>query len=301
MNCKYNGFLPKDFIKISKPYDQTLFFGTKKTDKQSVLNKTRYFNTNFLDNTKISLTFVALFEYSVRWEIKKLIILILSNTKKIKTMKTFQLEGTPRTDLGKKAVKALRKQNLIPAVLNGGQLVTLPYDNALKAGEKVVEIANNQALIVTDFTVSTESVRKLVYTPEIFAIDLTIGDKKTKAVIKDIQFHPVTDAILHMDFLEVNEQKPIIMEVPVALEGHSEGVKAGGKLSLEMRKLKVKAIYSQIPEKLVINIDNLGLGKTIQVGELHFEGLELMNAKNAVVCAVKLTRAARGLQAKSGK
>ena len=129
-------------------------------------------------------------------------------------MKTFQLEGTPRTDLGKKAVKALRKQNLIPAVLNGGQLVTLPYDNALKAGEKVVEIANNQALIVTDFTVSTESVRKLVYTPEIFAIDLTIGDKKTKAVIKDIQFHPVTDAILHMDFLEVNEQKPIIMEVP---------------------------------------------------------------------------------------
>ena len=116
-------------------------------------------------------------------------------------MKTFQLEGTPRTDLGKKAVKALRKQNLIPAVLNGGQLVTLPYDNALKAGEKVVEIANNQALIVTDFTVSTESVRKLVYTPEIFAIDLTIGDKKTKAVIKDIQFHPVTDAILHMDFL----------------------------------------------------------------------------------------------------
>ena len=216
-------------------------------------------------------------------------------------MKTFQLEGTPRTDLGKKAVKALRKQNLIPAVLNGGQLVTLPYDNALKAGEKVVEIANNQALIVTDFTVSTESVRKLVYTPEIFAIDLTIGDKKTKAVIKDIQFHPVTDAILHMDFLEVNEQKPIIMEVPVALEGHSEGVKAGGKLSLEMRKLKVKAIYSQIPEKLVINIDNLGLGKTIQVGELHFEGLELMNAKNAVVCAVKLTRSARGLQAKSGK
>ena len=216
-------------------------------------------------------------------------------------MKTFQLEGTPRVDLGKKAVKALRKQNLIPAVLNGGQIVNLPYDSALKAGEKVVEIANKQALIVTDFTVSAESVRKLVYTPEIFAIDLTIGDKKTKAVIKDIQFHPVTDNILHMDFLEVNDQKPIVMEVPVALEGHSEGVKAGGKLSLETKKLKVKAIYTQIPEKLVINIDKLGLGKTIQVGELHFEGLELMNAKNAVVCAVKLTRAARGLQAKGGK
>lgn len=216
-------------------------------------------------------------------------------------MKTFQLEGTPRVDLGKKAAKALRKENLIPAVLNGGQIVNFPYDKALKAGEKVVEIANGQALIVTDFTVSNEAVRKLVYTPEIFAIDLTIGKKKTKAVVKDIQFHPVTDNILHMDFLEVNDEKAIVMEVPVALEGHSEGVKAGGKLSLETKKLKVKAIYTQIPEKLVINIDKLGLGKTIQVGELHFEGLELMNAKNAVVCAVKLTRAARGLQAKGGK
>lgn len=216
-------------------------------------------------------------------------------------MKTFQLEGTPRVDLGKKAVKAIRKQDLIPAVLNGGEIVEMPYNKALKAGEKVVEIANNKGLIVTDFTVSNDAVRKLIYTPEIFAVDLTIGEKKVMAIVKDVQFHPVNDRILHMDFLEVNDKKPIVMEVPVALEGHSEGVKAGGKLSLEMRKLKVKAIYTQIPEKLVINIDNLGLGKTMQVGELHFEGLEIMNAKNAVVCAVKLTRAARGAQAKSGK
>lgn len=216
-------------------------------------------------------------------------------------MKTFQLEGTPRVDLGKKAVKAIRKQDLIPAVLNGGEIVEMPCNKALKAGEKVVEIANNKGLIVTDFTVSNDAVRKLIYTPEIFAVDLTIGEKKVMAVVKDVQFHPVNDRILHMDFLEVNDKKPIVMEVPVALEGHSEGVKAGGKLSLEMRKLKVKAIYTQIPEKLVINIDNLGLGKTMQVGELHFEGLEIMNAKNAVVCAVKLTRAARGAQTKSGK
>ncbi|MCH5328986.1 MAG: 50S ribosomal protein L25/general stress protein Ctc [Coprobacter sp.] len=216
-------------------------------------------------------------------------------------MKTFQLEGTPRTDLGKKAAKALRKGNLIPAVLNGGEIVDLPCKQALKAGEKVVEIGNNKGIIVTDFTVSTDAVRKLIYTPEIFAIELTIGEKKVMAVLKDTQFHPVEERILHMDFLEVNENKPVVMEVPVALEGHSEGVKAGGKLSLEMRKLKVKAPYTQIPEKLVINIDNLGLGKTMQVGALHFEGLEIMNAKNAVVCAVKLTRAARGAQAKSGK
>ena len=216
-------------------------------------------------------------------------------------MKTFQLEGTPRIDLGKKAVKAIRKQDLIPAVLNGGEIVEMPYNKTLKAGEKIVEIANNKGLIVTDFTISNDAVRKLIYTPEIFAVDLTIGEKKVMAVVKDVQFHPVNDRILHMDFLEVNDKKPIVMEVPVALEGHSEGVKAGGKLSLEMRKLKVKAIYTQIPEKLVINIDNFGLGKTMQVGDLHFEGLEIMNAKNAVVCAVKLTRAARGAQAKSGK
>ena len=214
-------------------------------------------------------------------------------------MKTFQLEGTPRTDLGKKAVKALRKNGLIPAVLNGGEVFNLPYTRKLNEGEKVVEIGNNQALIVTDFTVTTNDVRKLVYTPDIFAVELTIGKKKVMAVIKDIQFHPVEEKILHMDFLEVTEKKPVVMEVPVSLEGHSEGVKAGGKLSLEMRKLKVKAVYTHIPEKMVINVDNLGLGKTMQVGDLHFDGLEIMNAKNAVVCAVKLTRAARGAAAKA--
>ncbi|WP_373763433.1 50S ribosomal protein L25, partial [Porphyromonas loveana] len=115
---------------------------------------------------------------------------------------------------------------------------------------------------------------------------------------KEIQFHPVTDRILHIDFLKVEENKPVVIEVPVTLAGHAEGVKAGGKLSLEMRKLKVKASYDKIPEKLTIDVSNLQLGKTMQVGELNFDGLTLMNAKNAVVCAVKLTRAARGAAVK---
>lgn len=214
-------------------------------------------------------------------------------------MKTFQLEGTPRTDLGKKAVKALRKEGLIPAVLNGGEVFNLPYTGTLKEGEKIVEIGNNQGLIVTDFSVTANAVRNLIYTPEIFVVELTVGEKKVMAVVKDIQFHPVEERILHMDFLEVTDKKPVVMEVPVALDGHAEGVKAGGKLSLEMRKLKVKAIYTNIPEKIIINVENLGLGKTMQVGDLHFDGLEIMNAKNAVVCAVKLTRAARGAAAKA--
>lgn len=193
-------------------------------------------------------------------------------------MKTFQLEGKTREVAAtsadqKRALKAMRSNNEIPAVLYGGEKVT-------------------------HFSVTTEAVRKLVYTPEIFVVELTIDGKKTMAILKDIQFQPVSDAIMHIDFLEVSENKPVVMEVPVVLEGHAEGVKAGGKLTLQMRKLKVKALYNTIPERLVINVDHLGLGKTMQVGSLHFEGLELMNAKNAVVCAVQLTRAARGAQAK---
>lgn len=168
----------------------------------------------------------------------------------------------------------MRKNDEIPAVLYGG--------------EKVIH-----------FSVTNNAVRNLVYTPNIYAVELTIDGEKKTVVMKDIQFHPVTDAILHIDFLEVCDTKPIVMEVPVILEGHAEGVKAGGKLQLQMRKLKVKAVYTEIPEKLVINVDHLGLGKTMQVGEIHFEGLEIMNAKNAVVCAVQLTRAARGAQAKA--
>lgn len=215
-------------------------------------------------------------------------------------MKTFQLAAEPRTNLGKKATKALRAEGKIPVVLNGGEIITLPYSGALKPGEKLVEIGNGKGLITTDLTVSQEAVRKLIYTPDIFAIELDINGEKRMAVLKDIQFQPVKDTILHIDLLEVNDKKPVIIEVPVKLEGHAEGVKAGGKLNLSMKKIRVKAIYTEIPERVVINVDHLGLGKTLQIGELHFDGLELMNAKNAVVCAVQLTRAARGAQANAG-
>ena len=221
-------------------------------------------------------------------------------------MKTFALTAAPRTNLGKKATKALRAEGKIPAVINGGEVVTLPYEGALKEGQKVVEIAENKsantkkAIITTDVVINKEDVRKLIYTPEIFVIDLTVNGETKKAVLKDIQFHPVTDEILHIDFLEVSENKPVVMEGPVALEGHAEGVKAGGKLTLSMKKLKVKAIYNAIPEKIVVNIDNIKLGQSLKVGALHYEGLELINSKNAVVCAVQLTRAARGQQAAQG-
>ena len=214
-------------------------------------------------------------------------------------MKVYELKAEAREGLGKKAVKALRAEGKIPAVLNGGKIVELPYNEALKPGEKMVEISNGRGLITTDIAVKAEDVRKLIYTPDIFEIDMEINGEKRKAVMKEIQFQPVKDTVLHIDFLEVFPEKPIVMEVPVAIEGHAEGVKAGGKLTLSMRKLKVKAPYTEIPERLVVNVDTLGLGKSLAVGDLHFEGLELMNAKNAVVCAVQLTRAARGAAAKA--
>ena len=217
-------------------------------------------------------------------------------------MKKFELKAEARPEVGKKSLKALRAEGKIPAVLNGGKIVDLPFSGTLKPGERIVVIdkeKNNRGIITTDIAVKEEDVRKLIYTPDIFEIDMDLNGETRKAVMKELQFQPVKDTVLHIDFLEVGPEKPIIMEVPVKIEGHAEGVKAGGKLQLSMRKLKVKAIYDQIPERLVVNVDNLGLGKSIAVGDLHFDGLELMNAKNAVVCAVQLTRAARGAQAKA--
>ncbi|MDR2679282.1 MAG: 50S ribosomal protein L25/general stress protein Ctc [Tannerella sp.] len=213
-------------------------------------------------------------------------------------MKTFKLEGTPRVALGKKASKELRKKSLIPAILYGREPVELPYKGTLNPGEKVVETGDGKGIVVTDFTVSTDGVRKLIYSPDIYLVEIEIkGNRTVKAILKDSQYHPVSDNILHIDFLEVFDDKPIVMEVPVFLTGHAEGVKAGGKLNQSMRKLKVKGLAVNIPEKLDISIDSLELGKAIKVGELKFENIEIISPKNAVVCIVKMTRASQSAAA----
>lgn len=199
-------------------------------------------------------------------------------------MKSIEIKGTGRNIANrsseqKKALKAMRRNQEVPCVLYG------PEKDA------------NGKTATTHFTVTVDGLRPLVYTPDIYIINLNIDGKTVNAILKDIQFHPVKDNILHVDFYQIDEKKPIVIEVPVMLEGLAEGVRAGGKLSLQVRKLKVKAFYKDIPEKLHIDVTGLGLGKTIKVGELSYEGLELLNAKESVVCAVKLTRAARGAAA----
>ena len=182
-------------------------------------------------------------------------------------MKTFELKGEIRTDFGKKAASSLRKENLIPCNLYGG-----------KDSENL------------NFTVQYTDILKLIYTPDVFVIDLTVGDNVMKAVLKEVQFHPVKDQVLHIDFLHVYEDVPVVVEIPVRLEGLAKGVKAGGKLSLDLRKLKVKALYKHLPETLNIDVTKVALGKSIQVGELSFENLEILNPNEAVVCRVQTTR-----------
>ncbi len=210
-------------------------------------------------------------------------------------MKTFQLNAEPRTDLGKKAAKALRKENKIPVVLNGGKLVELKdgkYEGTLLKGEKVVPVGRDgKAIITTDLVVNAADVRKLIYTPEIFVIDLTFDGQTKKAVLKDIQFHAVNDAIMHIDLLEVYEDKPVTMEVPVHVEGHAAGVKAGGKLFLSMKKVKVRSLYSKMPETIMVNVSDLQIGHAIKVRDLQFDDYELVSAKDLVICGVKATRA----------
>jgi len=183
-------------------------------------------------------------------------------------MKTFELKGSKRESTGKKAAKAYRKESLIPCVLYGGSEVV-------------------------HFTVTKDGIRKLVYTPEVYTVDLSVDGKNYTAILKDMQFHPVSDELIHADFLQIFKDKPVVLEIPLVLEGLAQGVKEGGKLSMDMRKLKVKGLYKDFPEKLVVNIENLGLGKTIQVGDLNYKNLELLNTKNSVVASVKATRAVK--------
>ena len=206
-------------------------------------------------------------------------------------MKTFQLEGKPRKEIGKKAVKALRSEGLIPAVLYGHRSVELPYSGKLEDGQVLVE-NQGKGVVVTNFTVTTDAVRKLIYSPEVFIVELNIGGHKQTAMLKDLQLHPVTDEILHIDFLAVFPDIPMTIEVPVVLDGFAAGVRAGGKLNLISKKLKVKGLSKDIPEKLHINVENLELGKAIQIKHLSFDNLTLLNAPDNVVCVVAVTRGA---------
>ena len=189
-------------------------------------------------------------------------------------MKSIDVKGTARNEFGKKGAKALRKQNLIPCNLYG-----------VERDEKGLPVAKA-------FSVTFEEVRKLVYSPDIFSVNLTIDGTTVLAVMREIQFHPVKDNILHIDFYQVDPKKPIVMAVPVKLNGLAAGVKAGGKLEQILRRVKAKALYTAIPEKIEIDVTPLTIGKSFKVGDLNVEGIEFTSPKEAVICTVLSTRSA---------
>lgn len=191
-------------------------------------------------------------------------------------MQVFELKGELRTDLGKKATKVLREENKVPCVLYGGK-------------ENV------------HFSVVEKDLSKLIYTPLVYLVKVTVDGNSYDAVMREIQFHPVTDRILHIDFYQISAEKPVIMEVPVRLSGFAEGVQAGGKLVQVIRKLKVKALPANLPGEVELDVTTLGLGKSIKVKELSFDNFEIVNAKEVVIAQVKVTRASKSVESTDKK
>lgn len=187
-------------------------------------------------------------------------------------MKEYNLSGSKRSDVGKKATKLMRKEGLVPCNL---------YGEAKDASGKPVALS---------FSVSAADVRKLIYSPDVFIVNLTIEGEAHTAIIRELQFHPVSDKLLHIDFLEVTADKPITIGIPVKLTGLAQGVRDGGRMALIVRKINVKALYKDIPETLNIDVTDLTIGKSIKVGQLQFEGLEMATSKEVVVCTIKATR-----------
>lgn len=182
-------------------------------------------------------------------------------------MKTIEIKAESRKRLGKKETEKLRKQGLVPGVLYGGN-------------------------DVVHFSLPENNLRHLVYTPNVYIVDLSIDDRSTKAILQDIQFHPVTDRILHIDFKEVFDDKPVIMRIPIKLTGSSVGVRAGGKLKQSVRYLKVKGLVKDLPDQLIIDISDLNIGKSIRVGDLKYDNIELLDNPRLQVVSVQVTRAA---------
>lgn len=183
-------------------------------------------------------------------------------------MKSIEIKGFSREGLGKKDSRKLRSEGKVPCVLYGGEQ---PIHFVAEAG---------------DF-------RHVIYTPKVFLIDLDVDGKTYKAIMQDVQYHPVEEQILHVDFLKIDENKPVKIEVPIKVEGYAKGMRSGGKLKVNLRRLKVKALAKDLPDAIKIDITKLGLGDSFKVGQLSLENIEFLNSKSVPVVSVVITRAAR--------
>ncbi len=181
-------------------------------------------------------------------------------------MQTIQIKGVKREQFGKKGAKDIRRENLIPCVIygNGGETI--------------------------HFSVEAAEAKKILYTPKTYIVVLDIDGTEVKGVMRETQFHPVKDYCQHIDFFRVVDGKPVSVEIPVAVVGNSEGVKAGGKLKIERRKLTVSGLEENLLDELVVDITELGVGKSINVADLNYEGLKILNPASTPVVSVLATR-----------
>lgn len=182
-------------------------------------------------------------------------------------METVKLSANARVNLGKKESKALRNAGQVPCVVYGGESTI-------------------------HFSVKSLDLRNLVYTPNVYTAEIELDGKTYKALLKDIQFHPVTDAITHVDFMELVEGKEISLSVPVVLSGNAKGVMQGGKLRKNMRRLTVRATPENLPDSINLDITEIGIGNSIRVSNVENNNFDILNPGSAVIVAVKMARGA---------
>src|SRR5690606_15745567 len=191
-------------------------------------------------------------------------------------MKTIAISGSPRENVGKRDAKGLRYEGKVPAVLYGGQEQT-------------------------HFSVVITELKDAIYTPEANFVEIDLNGTKTNAIIKELQFHPVTDVLLHVDFLQLDEAKPIVMEIPIKLTGVSPGVKMGGKLVQKLRKLRVKALPKDMPQSVEVSIAKLEVGNLFRVRDLAKGDYTVTNTGEDTIVSVTMSRALKQAEQAAGK
>jgi len=191
-------------------------------------------------------------------------------------MKTIAISGSPRENVGKRDAKELRYEGKVPAVLYGGKE------------------QQHFAVVIADL-------RDVIYTPEVNFVEIDINGTKTKAIVKDTQFHPLTDVLLHIDFLQLFDEKEIVMEIPVKLTGTSPGVKMGGKLIQKLRKLRVKALPANMPQNVEVSLEKLEVGSLFRVRDLSGDKYAITNTPEDTIVSVAMSRALKQAETEAAK
>jgi len=191
-------------------------------------------------------------------------------------MKSIAISGSVRQSVGKRDAKELRYEGNIPAVLYGGSTQT-------------------------HLSVSAADLKEVLYTPEVVFIDLNLDGKTVKAIVQDAQFHPLTDLVTHIDFLELNDEKEVTINIPVKLTGTSPGVKLGGKLVQKLRKLRVKALPGDLPQEIEVPMESLEVGKSFRVAQVVLENAKVLNNSDDTIVSVIMSRALRQAEQEAAK